>query len=106
MARYVWANGCFRDRATGTPMGLPVRDGLCTPTVMSDIPEYRSPVGDHATITSRSQQRDDLARSDCVLSPPPAKPKSFENPKWARKRGAEHRLSEAARILAKEQDRA
>lgn len=87
-------------------MSLPVRDGLCMPAVHSDLTEYRSPVGNHATITSRSQQRDDLARSDCVLSPPPAKPKSFENPQWAKKRGAEHRLSEAARVLAKEQDRA
>lgn len=69
MTRYLWRGGQFV-LPDGTPMHMPERDGVCMPQIMSDIPEYRSPVGDHTLITSRSHQREDLKRHDCVMAPP------------------------------------
>lgn len=72
MARYHWRDGRFVDRQTGEPMPIPVRAGVCMPQIQRDIPDYISPVSGEL-IKSRSGQRDDLKRHDCVLSPPPAK---------------------------------
>lgn len=89
MTRYVWRSGeGFRHHLTGEPMSMPDRDGVCCPQVMSDIPEYTSPVGDHKRITSRSHQREDLKRHDCVLSPRAgAKPREPRNPKYRAAQG-------------------
>jgi hypothetical protein len=70
MARYVWRDGQFIDKSTGEAMFVPQRDGICMPRVISDVPEYESPASGKM-ITSRSQQRDDLKRHDCVLSDKP-----------------------------------
>ena len=70
MARYVWRDGDLRDPVTGEPMFIPQRDGICMPRVQSDLPEYESPASGKM-ITSRSQQRDDLKRHDCVISDRP-----------------------------------
>lgn len=88
MARYVWRNGQFVDRLDKTtPMEQPERDGLCMPQVIRDIPEYRSPVGDHKLITSRSARREDLARHGCVEVEPRKRPRGYANPRWAAKKG-------------------
>lgn len=86
MARYVWKNGRFVHHLTGEPMYIPPRDGLCAPQVMSDIPEYISPVGDHKMITSRSERREDLKRHDCVEAPP-RKHREIRNPKYRKALG-------------------
>lgn len=86
MTRYLWKNGQFVHPSTGEPMTMPERDGICAPQVMRDIPEYVSPVGDHALITSRSQRREDLKRHDCVEAPP-RKPRELRNPKYRARRG-------------------
>lgn len=80
MTRYAWKNGQFV-LPDGTPMHIPERDGVCVPQIMRDIPEYRSPVGDHAMITSRSHQREDLKRHDCVMAPP-RKKREIRSPKY------------------------
>lgn len=89
MARYLWKGDGFYDRQTGEKM--PVRKGaLCAPTVLSDIPEYRSPV-DGRVIGSRSERRDDLKRNNCVDArdfPSPTGGK-FRNKEFCRKRGLE-----------------
>jgi hypothetical protein len=65
MARYTWKDGHFRD-ASGEPMPIPDRKGeVCVPAIISDIPDYRSPI-DGKMITSRSQRREDLRRNNCV----------------------------------------
>ena len=74
MARYVWRNGEFVDPETGKRMDLPYAGRLVMPTVISDIPEYRSPI-DGRPITSRSQRREDLKRNGCVEYEPSMKPK-------------------------------
>lgn len=87
MARYVWRDGGFYDRATGEKMA--VREGpLCCPTVISDIPAYRSPI-DGRVIGSRSERRDDLKRNNCVEFEPSMSPTKgkFRNPEFCRKRG-------------------
>jgi hypothetical protein len=86
MARYSWKDGLgFVDKSTGEPMAIPTRSEICAPRVMSDIPEYRSPVGDHKMITSRSERREDLKRNNCVELPPREKSRGFKNPAFAAK---------------------
>ena len=65
------------------------------PSVMSDIPEYLSPI-DGTPIGSRSTRREDLKKNDCVAWEPgigsnagarERTPGLYRNPKFARKRG-------------------
>ena len=85
MERYVLKNGQWINRATGEPMVTP--DRLAMPMIISDIPEYRSPI-DGRPITSRSARRDDLKRNNCVEYEPSLKPKhpKFEAFEERRKR--------------------
>jgi hypothetical protein len=46
-------------------MPLPEGNKITAPMVVSDIPEYRSPI-DGALITSRSSRREDLKKHGCV----------------------------------------
>jgi len=69
-------------------MDLPVRDAICLPTIVSDIPEYRSPI-DGKLISSRSQRREDLRKNNCVDArdfPSPTQGK-FLNKDFCRKHG-------------------
>ncbi|CAN7598520.1 hypothetical protein LJR234_004626 [Mesorhizobium amorphae] len=87
MARYIWKDSGFYDRQTGEKMR--VRKGpICAPAVMSDIPEYASPI-DGKMITSRSQRRDDLKKNNCVEYEPSLSPTKgkFRNPDFCKKRG-------------------
>jgi hypothetical protein len=86
MPRYVWREDGFVDRSTGQPMQVRDRNAICTPAVIRDVPEYRSPV-DGSLITSRSHQREDLKRNDCVLAEPRKNPRGYKNEAWAKKRG-------------------
>lgn len=88
MARYVWRNGEFVDPATGNPMDLPYAGQITMPMIVSDIPEYRSPI-DGRLITSRSERRDDLKRNGCVEYEPSMSPTKgkYRNPKFCAKRG-------------------
>src|SRR5687768_8140921 len=81
MTRYVWRDGDLRDPVTGEPMVIPQRNGICMPRIISDVPEYESPASGKM-ITSRSQQRDDLKRHDCVLSDKPRQKFDREEYKW------------------------
>lgn len=92
--RYVYRNGTFRDPHTNEPMSLPERDGPCCPMVISDIPEYASPI-DGKMITSRSHRRYDLEANGCREADPPKKRRGYRNPKFAIKRGLS--LNEEAR---------
>jgi hypothetical protein len=67
---FVLRNGQLVDKHTGEPMFIPERNEICMPRIHSDVPEYESPASGKM-ITSRSQQRDDLKRHDCVLSDKP-----------------------------------
>jgi hypothetical protein len=94
MTVFVWKEGRgFVHKTTGEPMEIPERDGVCCPRVESDIEPYKSPV-DGRVISSRSAQRDDLKRNDCVLKPK-RKFTGYSNPNFALKRGLP--LSEEAR---------
>ena len=88
MARYVWTNGDFVDAISGEPMPVPPRDGLCVPFVVSDIPDYRSPV-DGRLISGRSQRREDLIRNNAVEWEPSLSPTKgkIRNKKFAAKHG-------------------
>lgn len=65
MAIFVWRDGAFREKFTGRRMIVPTREGIAAPSVLSDIPEYRSPI-DGRVITSRSARREDMLRNNCV----------------------------------------
>jgi len=67
--RYVWRDGAFRHPKTNEPMPQPERDGICMPTVRSDIEPYQSII-DGTVVGSRSSQRYDLEKNNCVLAPP------------------------------------
>ena len=84
MARYVWRDGRFVDPDTNQPMEIPEREGLCMPRIMPDVAEYVSPI-DGKPITSRSTEREELARHGCVKLPP--KKREFKNPSFMKKRG-------------------
>jgi len=88
MARYVFRDGNFVDPATGVPMELPERDGICVPFVVSDIPDYRSPI-DGRMISGRSQRREDLKRNNCVPYEPSLSPTKgkLRNKEFCEKRG-------------------
>ncbi|MBY3597562.1 hypothetical protein [Rhizobium bangladeshense] len=90
MAVYVRKNGVMVDKATGSPM-LTDEDRakpIAVPFVMSDIPEYRSPI-DGRLIGSRTQRRDDLKRNRCVEYEPSISPTKgkIRNKAFAAKRG-------------------
>jgi len=86
----VWKGDKFVDRQTGEPMDKPFAGAIVKPTVISDIPEYRSPI-DGKLITSRSHRREDLRRNNCVEYEPSLGPtkgkREFKNPHFAAKRG-------------------
>lgn len=87
---YVFRNGGFVDKQTGEPM-LTDEDRkkpLAMPMVISDIPEYRSPI-DGRPITSRSERRDDLKRNNCVEYEPSLSPTKgkIRNKRFAKKYG-------------------
>lgn len=65
MGIYVWRDGSFFDKRTGKEMILPKRERITTPFVLSDIPEYKSPI-DGRVIGSRSARREDLKRNNCI----------------------------------------
>jgi hypothetical protein len=67
--RYVWRGGRFVSKATGKPMKVRDANAICMPQIMSDIEDYQSPIDD-MPVRSRSGQRYDLAKNDCVLAPP------------------------------------
>lgn len=87
MARYFWNGNNFVDRA-GERMPLPERAGICAPFVVSDIPEYRSPI-DGRVIGSRSSRRDDLKRHNCVEYEPSLSPTKgkLKNKRFCEKHG-------------------
>jgi hypothetical protein len=90
MARYVRRAGQWVHSQTGEPMlSDEERNGpLAVPTVISDIPEYASPI-DGRMITSRSDRRDDLKRNGCVEYEPSLSPTKgkIRNKAFAAKRG-------------------
>lgn len=86
MTTYVWRNGKFVDKKTGEPMTYKDPNAICAPMVMSDIPEYRSPI-DSKPITSRSHRREDLRANGCIEVPPPTKPRGFKNERYAKRHG-------------------
>ena len=86
--RYVFRDGIFVDRQTGIPMEKPFANEICAPHVISDIPDYASPI-DGRMITSRSERRDDLKRNNCVDArdfPSPTGGK-YRNKEFCAKRG-------------------
>lgn len=64
------------------------RQPVACPTVISDIPEYRSPI-DGRVIGSRSARRDDLKRNNCVEYEPSLSPTKgkLKNKAFCAKRG-------------------
>jgi hypothetical protein len=92
--RYTWRENGFYDR-DGNPMVKPFAGQIVMPSVLSDIPEYRSPI-DGKPITSRSHRREDLARNNCVDARDlPTLGGKFKNKRFAAKRGLQ--LSEEYR---------
>lgn len=83
------SDGILRDKRTGEPANIELAyDGsnLARPAVRSDLQPYRSPI-DGREVGSRSSQREDLKRNDCVLAEPRKKPRGYKNPSFAKKRG-------------------
>lgn len=88
MAVYVRRNGVFVDKATGEPMSLPERDEIRMPMIISDIPDYTSPI-DGRLISGRAQRREDLKRNNCVEWEPSMSPTKgkYKNEAFCKKRG-------------------
>lgn len=94
MARYVFKGGKFVDPATGDAMLVPKRDGLCVPSVISDIEPYQSPV-DGRYVSGRAAKRDDLRRHGCIdANDLPRNPKRAPKGQFRNKRfAAKHNLT-------------
>lgn len=101
MARqtFILRGGELVEKKTGSVLAVP-KGPLAAPMVLSDIPEYRSPV-DGRPIGSRSARREDLKRNNCIEAGDTAQSISkgrrdvFKNARFARKYGLQ--LSESAR---------
>lgn len=90
MPIFVCRDGRYVNKHTGEPM-LSAEDRsrpIAMPTIISDIPEYRSPI-DGRVISSRSERRDDLKRNNCVEYEPSMSPTKgkFRNKAFCEKRG-------------------
>lgn len=86
MARYRWNGRDYVD-GDGNPMVDPSAPYVpVVPHIISDIPEYRSPV-DGKLISSRSSRRDDLERNNCREWEPSDSPTGgkFRNARFAAK---------------------
>lgn len=98
MAKYTWNGKAFVDR-DGNPMVDPAAPYFrVLPQIMSDIPEYRSPI-DGSLIGSRSARRYDLEKNNCREWEPSDSPTGgkFKNERFAKKWG--HQVSEEFRDL-------
>lgn len=88
--RYVKRDGRWVNRSTGEPMLTDEqrRGPIAVPTIISDIPEYASPI-DGRMITTRSERRDDLKRNNCYEYEPSLSPTKgkIRNKAFAEKRG-------------------
>lgn len=69
-------------------MPVPENASICAPAIISDIPEYASPI-DGRLISSRSARREDLKRNNCVDGRELASPTQgkFLNRAFCEKRG-------------------
>lgn len=92
MARFIKRGGQWVHFQTGAPMLTEEqrKAPLAVPMIISDIPEYASPV-DGRMITSRSERRDDLRRNNAVEWEPSMSPTQgkLRNKDFARKIGRE-----------------
>lgn len=90
MTVWVFRSGQMVDRDTVPAPSVKRGDYPC-PQVASDIKEYMSPAGT-GMITSRSHRREDLKRNNCRDLDPSEAPKlEYQNPKYAKRYGAEAR---------------
>jgi hypothetical protein len=81
-------NNQLVDKDTGVPLVLPATFVPVLPMVVSDLEPYESPATGKI-ITSKSEQREDLAKSGCRLLDPSESPTKgkIRNAKFAAKRG-------------------
>ena len=89
MATYRWDGNQYVDKATGEPMTFRDPNAICCPMVISDTPEYISPVTGRI-VHGRRERREDLKRAGCVEWEPDSKskaPKGIANPRIAKKYG-------------------
>lgn len=88
MGCYIQRNGQWVCKSSGLPMQVDRSKPLPLPYVISDIPEYTSPI-DGRLIGSRSERREDLKRNNCIDArelPSPTGGK-IRNKAFAAKRG-------------------
>ncbi len=90
MTRYVNRDGRWVSASTGEALLTDEQRQapLAIPMIISDIPEYASPI-DGRMITSRSERRDDLKRNNCVEYEPSMSPTKgkYRNKAFCEKRG-------------------
>jgi hypothetical protein len=90
MTRFVKRDGRWVSASTGEPLLTEEQRQapLALPTIISDIPEYKSPI-DGRVITSRSERRDDLKRNNCVEFEPSMSPTKgkYRNKAFCDRRG-------------------
>jgi hypothetical protein len=94
---YRWTNQGFVERESGRPMQLPPFRSVL-PRIVGDIEPYESPASGK-WITSRSQQRDDLAATGSRLVEPSESPTGMKlrNRRFAEKHGLLHMMADDAR---------
>lgn len=86
--KFRWTPDGFQDRH-GNPMLSETERAapVALPSIMRDIPAYRSPVTGQM-VDGRSARRDDLARSNCrEVDPSEIRQPGFQNEKFMRKHG-------------------
>jgi hypothetical protein len=86
MTRVVHRNGQWIDRRTKEPVPDRKRAGLCAPMVVSDLPAYKSPLGD-GVIEGRYARREHLKRNNCREVDPSEFRPVYKNERFAKKYG-------------------
>lgn len=89
MTKAIFRNGDWVDKETGEPLPN-VSEGVCMPTMRSDIPGYYSVVS-NKWVDGATARRDDLARTGSRPAEPiPKKDRYCTSKKWAEKLGLEY----------------
>lgn len=74
------------DKQTGERAALSQFWQPVAPYVVSDIPDYASPITGEI-ISGRAARREDLKKHNCIEVDPPKRPRGYKNPSFAKKRG-------------------
>ena len=100
MAKYIWCD----QEMTFVPVERFIRapstmaSDFPSPMIQSDIPAYKSPLGDGAVIEGRAARREHLARNGCREVDPSEYRPAYRSEKWAKRMGHKEATAEPRKV--------